>query len=61
MNLSTTPALKTGDTTSRLTASLSTLSLGLIILFAVGFVQGANDVIHDAAHDTRHTLVFPCH
>jgi len=33
--------------------------LGLAILFVVGFAQPA--AIHDAAHDGRHTLAFPCH
>lgn len=33
--------------------------LGLIMLFGVGFVQMPE--IHDAAHDTRHGVGFPCH
>lgn len=32
---------------------------GVLILFAVGFVP--LDVAHNAAHDTRHSFVFPCH
>ena len=35
------------------------LAFGLIVLFAVGF--SPMDVAHNAAHDTRHTLAFPCH
>ncbi len=35
--------------------------LGLALLFAVGFVQGQGDVVHNAAHDTRHSFAFPCH
>ncbi len=35
--------------------------LGLTILFAVGFMQGKADVVHNAAHDTRHSFTFPCH
>ena len=46
---------------SRITAGIITLTLGLTIVFGVGFAQGKNDVIHNAAHDTRHTMVFPCH
>ena len=33
--------------------------LGAFILFGTGFVQiGA---VHNAAHDSRHSLAFPCH
>ncbi len=45
---------------SRLPAAV-TLLLGLFILFGVGFAQGQGDVLHNVAHDTRHTMVFPCH
>ena len=34
-------------------------ALGLLILWGVGFA--GNAVIHEAAHDTRHALGFPCH
>jgi cobalt transporter subunit CbtB len=33
--------------------------LGAGLVFLVGFAQSA--ALHDAAHDTRHTLAFPCH
>ena len=33
------------------------LILGAAMLFAVGFM----DVAHNAAHDTRHAIAFPCH
>lgn len=33
--------------------------LGAFILLGVGFA-GA-DLLHSAAHDTRHGLAFPCH
>ena len=32
---------------------------GVIILFAVGFMP--LEAAHNAAHDTRHSFVFPCH
>jgi len=35
------------------------LAFGAIVLFAVGFLP--MDAAHNAAHDTRHTLTFPCH
>jgi cobalt transporter subunit CbtB len=33
--------------------------LGFLVLFAVGFARSA--VLHEAAHDTRHSFAFPCH
>jgi len=35
------------------------LTFGVIIVFAVGFMPV--DAAHNAAHDTRHSLAFPCH
>jgi len=35
------------------------LIFGVVVLFAVGFAP--MDVAHNAAHDTRHSLAFPCH
>lgn len=34
-------------------------ALGAGLVFLVGFAQSA--ALHDAAHDTRHTMAFPCH
>ena len=33
--------------------------LGAFFLFGTGFVQIS--VAHNAAHDSRHSLAFPCH
>lgn len=33
--------------------------LGLFIIYGVGFASPA--MIHNAAHDVRHTFAFPCH
>ncbi len=35
------------------------LILGLGLVFLTGFAYP--EVIHNAAHDTRHSLSFPCH
>ena len=32
---------------------------GALILYAVGFLPMS--AAHNAAHDTRHAVVFPCH
>ena len=37
----------------------ATATLGLVILFGVGF--SPMDIAHNAAHDTRHSVAFPCH
>ena len=34
---------------------------GIFLLYLVGFVQGSGNMIHNAAHDTRHASGFPCH
>jgi cobalt transporter subunit CbtB len=33
--------------------------LGAVIVFGVGFA--GSETIHEAAHDARHSLNFPCH
>jgi cobalt transporter subunit CbtB len=35
------------------------LILGLGLLTVGGFASG--DLLHDAAHDGRHSFAFPCH
>lgn len=36
-----------------------TLLAGLMLLFVSGYAQAT--VLHDAAHDQRHAMAFPCH
>ncbi|MHC6152589.1 CbtB domain-containing protein [Bradyrhizobium elkanii] len=43
----------------RLAQSLMAMTLGLFIVGVVGFSH--IDVIHNAAHDVRHSIAFPCH
>ena len=38
---------------------LAAAALGTIMLFGVGF--SPMDIAHNAAHDTRHSVAFPCH
>ena len=45
--------------TSSLGQSLAAFAFGAVVLFAVGFLP--MDAAHNAAHDTRHALAFPCH
>ena len=44
---------------SLLVQTIGALGFGVVMLFAVGFAP--MDVAHNAAHDTRHSLAFPCH
>jgi cobalt transporter subunit CbtB len=43
------------DTLAAIFAAL----LGAFVIWAVGFSH--IDVVHNAAHDTRHSAGFPCH
>jgi len=45
--------------TSRGLQLAGALLLGMVILFGVGFVK--TSAVHNAAHDTRHAVGFPCH
>jgi len=36
-------------------------SFGLSLIYTVGFAQGNGNIVHNAAHDTRHAAAFPCH
>ncbi len=50
------------ESTNRLAASapaLFAIILGVFLLYGVGFAQPS--AIHDAAHDARHGIAFPCH
>lgn len=42
-----------------LRAALVTFSLGAGLVFLAGFAYP--NAVHNAAHDTRHSLSFPCH
>jgi cobalt transporter subunit CbtB len=39
--------------------ALVACTLGAVIVFGVGFA--GPELIHNAAHDTRHSINFPCH
>lgn len=43
----------------RLVAGLIALLLGFTLIGTVGFAQDLR--LHNGAHDTRHSLGFPCH
>ena len=43
----------------RLLATAGALLLGLSLVYFAGFSH--LDLVHNAAHDTRHSSGFPCH
>ncbi|PWE28824.1 cobalt transporter [Maritimibacter sp. 55A14] len=43
----------------RLKSSLVLLVLGIVFVFGVGLSN--TSMAHNAAHDARHTIGFPCH
>lgn len=45
--------------TQRLAAGVLAFFLGTFIIFGVGLAHDGR--MHNAAHDTRHAIGFPCH
>ena len=43
----------------RLAAVVVLALLGIFVIWGVGFAQ--SDTLHNAAHDSRHSMAFPCH
>jgi len=39
--------------------ALLAMAAGVMLLFVVGFA--GPEILHNAAHDSRHSLSFPCH
>jgi cobalt transporter subunit CbtB len=44
---------------SRRVIAAATLLFGLGLVFLTGFAH--SQTVHNAAHDTRHAMAFPCH
>ena len=43
----------------RMPAALLLFMVGSLLVYGVGFAN--SHLLHNAAHDTRHSLSFPCH
>ncbi|MCP4126137.1 MAG: CbtB-domain containing protein [Desulfobulbaceae bacterium] len=43
----------------RVVPAVLAIMMGLSLIFSVGLV--GSDTIHNAAHDVRHSMTFPCH
>jgi cobalt transporter subunit CbtB len=60
MNMSQTRALPlAGGDARTLVQAVLAMTLGLFIVGMVGFSH--IDLVHNAAHDVRHSNAFPCH
>ncbi len=55
----TTKTLSRADVQSGILPIISAALLGAMLLYTAGFAEAS--VLHDAAHDTRHSVAFPCH
>lgn len=42
-----------------LTAAVVAMFLGVVMIFMAGFAP--LEIVHNAAHDSRHSAGFPCH
>lgn len=55
----TTKAIKASAAGSTMLPAAFALILGLGIIAVSGYAQASG--LHDAAHDVRHAIGFPCH
>ena len=51
-----TPTLSVSDRVKAVTAALV---IGVALIYTTGFAASTN--VHNAAHDYRHSMAFPCH
>lgn len=58
-NPSTQTAALTESRSGVIAAATSAILLGMFLVFGVALAQP--DVLHNAVHDTRHAMSFPCH
>jgi cobalt transporter subunit CbtB len=54
-----TPATESAARTYAAVPALAAAFLGVFLLWGAGFAGPS--VVHNAAHDTRHSAGFPCH
>ena len=53
--------IKVKVSSEQITLGAVMLFVSTLLIFAVGFAQGAGGFLHNAAHDTRHAITIPCH
>ncbi len=57
--VSSNQSTQANTTTSALAQTLAALVFGMVIIYGVGFAPMS--MAHNAAHDVRHSVAFPCH
>jgi cobalt transporter subunit CbtB len=58
----TTASTSLGTSVSQQSRIMQLALAALLGIFIVGFVGFSHlDVVHNAAHDYRHSMAFPCH
>jgi cobalt transporter subunit CbtB len=50
---------RTAARSEALIAAVMAAVLGVFVIWGIGFAPIG--VLHNAAHDTRHSMAFPCH
>ncbi|MEE2997995.1 MAG: CbtB-domain containing protein [Pseudomonadota bacterium] len=51
--------VKTGLRSDILASAVLAVLLGAFLVLGTGFTH--SNIIHNAAHDSRHSFAFPCH
>lgn len=59
MQTATTTHVQSSLSQSRRVIAAATLLFGVGLVFLTGFAH--SETVHNAAHDARHALAFPCH
>lgn len=59
MNPQSRPGAGVASRSDTLVAAAAAALLGLFVIWGVGFSH--IPALHNAAHDTRHSMAFPCH
>ncbi len=57
--MTTTVQTRTLTISQRVAIGLASLFFGCFLIYGAGLAQNAS--MHNAAHDTRHSIGFPCH
>jgi cobalt transporter subunit CbtB len=57
--MAATTQVRSHSVSQRLVIGVTSLFFGMVLIYGVGLAQDAR--LHNAAHDTRHSIGFPCH
>jgi cobalt transporter subunit CbtB len=57
--MNSTTAISQSTASTRLGVAVLVFLMGAVLVYGAGFAQP--QALHDAAHDARHSMSFPCH